>query len=80
MSAMIEVYYAAPADDIREQMIGKVAESFGGKLSYRETPEGDELPRTVCLTYEFVDSTSAQSAADRTAVRTSFQTMNRRRR
>ncbi len=60
MSAMFEVYYEPPADARRESEWSALAESFGGRLDFREDAGGFA---GICLTYEFVDSTGAATAA-----------------
>ena len=60
MTVMFEVYYRPPADPARESALTALAERYGGRLDYREDPG----PLSgVCLTFEFVDRPSAESAA-----------------
>ncbi len=63
MTAMLEVYYTAPADSAREARLLDVIRDFGGWLDYREAPEVDGS-RSICLTYEFDDWDQAIAAAD----------------
>lgn len=63
MTYMFEVYYKPPADRAREQQISATAQAFGGRLDMREEPKGDGSLGGVCLTYEFADLGSAESAA-----------------
>ena len=60
MSYMFEVYYRRPADPRREAALTSRVSSLGGRLSYREAPEGKE---GVCLTYEFDEPDRAEAAA-----------------
>jgi hypothetical protein len=60
MSYMFEVLYKPPPDPRREVVIAKRAETFGGRLTYREEPEA---AGPVCLTFEFNDLAVAQEAA-----------------
>ena len=62
MSYMVEVYYRPPADPVREaESAGRVT-IHGGRLDYREVPDGG--PGGVCLTFEFSDLGQAQAAAE----------------
>ena len=64
MTTALEVLYAIPVDGEREGRIGQMVASFGGTQSYREIPQADDVSKAVCLTYEFPDRQSAQSAAE----------------
>jgi hypothetical protein len=60
MSFMFEVYYRPPVDAQKEAALTERVSKLGGRLSYREDPNG----RTgVCLTYEFEDRDRAEAAA-----------------
>jgi len=58
MSAMIELYYATPADAEREVAFLKKIEAIGGRLDCREEEE-----RSIVLTYEFDIWENAEEAA-----------------
>ncbi len=62
MSYMFEVYYKAPVDSGKESRLAEIVSHMGGALTYREAPPatGSE---SVCLTFEFTEFASAQSAA-----------------
>jgi hypothetical protein len=62
MSFMLEVYYRPPADPRKEAALTARVAGFGGRLSYREAPEGD-AKGSVCLTYEFDVHGQAEAAA-----------------
>lgn len=62
MSFMFEVYYRPPADPQKETALTARIASLGGRLSYREAPE-EPGQGGVCLTYEFEDSSQADTAA-----------------
>lgn len=64
MSIMLEILYHSPHDPERETRIAATLNSFGGCLTYREEPATDSLARTVCLTYEFAERDSAETAAN----------------
>ena len=61
MTYCIEIFYAGPMDERREQRITRCAVGRGGRLDYREAPATPAGP--VCLTYEFDDAGEAESAA-----------------
>jgi hypothetical protein len=42
MSYMFEVYYRPPADPAREAALAECVSSHGGRLDYREVPDGNE--------------------------------------
>lgn len=65
MSIMFEVLYAAPPDLVRESRITEILKEFGGRLTFREEPEKDNISQAVVLTYEFADCPSAEAAATR---------------
>ena len=62
MSFMFEVYYGRPADVPKEATLTAKVSSLGGRLTYREVPEKDELGG-ICLIYEFDDLNQAELAA-----------------
>ncbi len=62
MSYMIEVYYREPEDKAREGRLAECASSYGGRLDYREDPEGAGGP--ICLTFDFPTAEQAWAAAD----------------
>ncbi len=62
MSFMFEVFYRPPVDPHKEAILTTQVSSLGGRLSYREAP-AEEGRGGVCLTYEFDDSSQAESAA-----------------
>jgi hypothetical protein len=62
MSYMFEVYYRPPADPAREAQLAERVLAHGGRLDYRETPDGE--PGGVCLTFEFSDLSQARVAAE----------------
>jgi hypothetical protein len=64
MSFMLEVYYHAPPNQEREARISQETGQLGGRMTYREAPAGDGS-RAICLTYEFDDLRSAETAASR---------------
>lgn len=61
MSSMVEVFYAAPVDPVRESGVAESVSRFGGRLTYREGHENGAT--TICLTFEFDDRKRAQEAA-----------------
>ncbi len=61
MSFMFEVYYKAPADGKREAGLTDRVSRFGGRLDFREEPDG--VQGAVCLTYEFDQLDRAEAAA-----------------
>ena len=63
MSYMFEVYYKWPQDPRREAALTKQVAHLGGRLSFREVPDEQEIG-AVCLTYEFDDLDLAEVAAD----------------
>jgi hypothetical protein len=63
MSYMFEVYYRPPADPVREATLAECVSSHGGRLDYREAPDGNQ-PGSVCLTFEFSDVEQARAAAE----------------
>jgi hypothetical protein len=64
MSVMFEVLYKSPVDSRREAVIAERVGELGGRLTYREEPNGGE-GGPVCLTYEFPGFSQAQEAASR---------------
>ena len=62
MSFMFEVLYRSPPDRQREAVISDRVGRFGGRLSYREEPDGVGVG-PVCLTYEFDEFDVADRAA-----------------
>lgn len=62
MSFMFEVYYRPPADPQKEAVLTTRVSGLGGRLSYRESPNGGG-GGGVCLTYEFDDYNQAAVAA-----------------
>jgi hypothetical protein len=62
MSFMFEVYYRRPVDGRKEAALTTRVSSLGGRLSYREAPEG-QASGSICLTYEFEDREKAEAAA-----------------
>ena len=63
MSYMFEVYYKPPHHPGREAMLTKQVARLGGRLSFREEPEDQEIG-AICLTYEFDEIDLAEKAAD----------------
>lgn len=63
MSYLLEVYYKPPADSNRETLLSDRVARYGGQLTYREEPTGEETA-AVGLTYEFDDLARAEAAAD----------------
>ena len=61
MSTMFEVYYKAPADSKREAALTQRISQLGGRLDFREEPNGTRS--SVCLTYEFDRLDRAEAAA-----------------
>jgi hypothetical protein len=59
---MFEVYYRRPADPTKEAAVTELVCRLGGRLDYREEPEGPDF-RTICLTYEFDSLERATAAA-----------------
>jgi hypothetical protein len=59
---MFEVYYRPPADARKERTLSARVSSLGGRLTYREVPEGNKIGG-ICLTYEFDDPDQAEVAA-----------------
>jgi hypothetical protein len=64
MSVMFEVLYKSPSDPRRESIISESVGKFGGRLTYREEPDGVGAG-PICLTYEFNGFEEAQEAAAR---------------
>jgi hypothetical protein len=64
MSYALEVYYKPPADPTKESALLKCVAELGGRLDYREEPNG-EPHEGICLTYEFEDLEQAEAAAER---------------
>jgi hypothetical protein len=64
MSFMFEVCYRPPADAPREAALTRQIAALGGRLDFREEPNGQALGG-VCLTYEFDDLESARVAAQK---------------
>ncbi len=62
MSFMYEVYYKAPADRNREARLTDRVSPFGGRLDFREEPDGSH--GAICLTYEFDQLDRAEAAAE----------------
>ncbi len=62
MSYMFEVYYRAPADLPKEAVLTQRVSRLGGRLGYREGPEGG-ANGSICLTYEFDRRDQAEAAA-----------------
>ena len=62
MSFMFEVLYQSPSDRRREAVISDRIGQFGGRLTYREEPDGVGVG-PVALTYEFGDLQVAHQAA-----------------
>jgi len=62
MSFMFEVLYKSPQDPRREAGISERIGQFGGRLTFREEPDGVGAG-PICLTYEFNDLQVAQEAA-----------------
>ncbi len=63
MSYALEVYYRPPADPNKETALLVCIAELGGRLDYREEPNGK--PReSICLTYEFDDFDQAAAAAE----------------
>ena len=62
MSFMFELYYRPPADSHKEAVLTERVSGLGGRLSYRETPEG-QANGGICLTYEFDEREQAEAAA-----------------
>jgi hypothetical protein len=60
---MFEVYYPPPEDLPKEASLAERVSRFGGRLDYREVPEG-EGQGGVCLTFEFPEFDQARAAAD----------------
>ena len=63
MRFMFEVYYASPESIVRELEIGKLVESYGGKITFREGPNDEPPSRYICLTIEFDNRDRAEEAA-----------------
>ncbi len=63
MSSMFEVYYRSPADPAREAALVECVSSHGGRLDYREAPDGNQSG-SICLTFEFGDREQARAAAE----------------
>jgi hypothetical protein len=63
MSVMVEVYYRLPADPKKEAALTERVTALGGRLDYREGPEGNGQSG-ICLTYEFENFDLARKAAD----------------
>jgi hypothetical protein len=63
MSYMFEVHYRPPADPIRESALTASISFHGGRLDYREAPDGHRAG-SVCLTFEFDDLEQARAAAE----------------
>ncbi|MFN4257672.1 MAG: hypothetical protein ACK4RK_00110 [Gemmataceae bacterium] len=68
MSHMFEVYYPAPPNGEREATLTTMVSSSGGQLSFREEPltpsAANPGPKSVCLTFEFLDLSRAEKAAE----------------
>ena len=62
MSYMFEVYYRSPVDPDREADLTQRVTALGGRLDYREPPQGDENG-SICLTFEFDRGDEAETAA-----------------
>jgi hypothetical protein len=62
MSYMFEVYYRPPPDPAREAELAERVTVHGGRLDYREAPDGGL--GGVCLTFEFGDLSQARAAAE----------------
>ena len=62
MSYMFEVFYKAPANPKRETALTDRVARLGGRLSYREDPDGNGA-QSVSLTYEFGSRDQAEAAA-----------------
>ena len=63
MSSMFEVPYKPPHNPRRETVLTKQVSHLGGRLSFREEPEVQEIG-AVYLTYEFDEVVLAEKAAD----------------
>jgi hypothetical protein len=64
MSYMVEIHYVPPANPTKESALLKCIAELGGRLDYREEPNG-ERRQNICLTYEFDDLEQAATAAER---------------
>ena len=62
MSTILEVYYAAPVDVLREERIAATLGNSGGALSFHEEPS-ETVSGSVCLTFEFETREAAMLAA-----------------
>jgi hypothetical protein len=58
---MFEVYYKPPVDPKKEAVLTEVVSRVGGRLNFREGPEGKG---GVCLTYEFDGLAEAEGAGE----------------
>ena len=61
MSFMFEVYYKPPPNPKTEAALGEAVVKLGGRLSYREEPDG---MGSICLTYEFDSLDQAEAASE----------------
>ena len=64
MSIMIEVIYHGPCNSEREDHITMITDECNGRLTHKEEPENAGVSQSVCLTYEFADRNSAQTAVN----------------
>jgi hypothetical protein len=58
---MFEVYYKPPPDPKKEAALTESVSRLGGRLSYREDPDGIG---SICLTYEFDALEQAKEAGE----------------
>jgi hypothetical protein len=59
---MFEVFYSLPPNKSKEGAVAETVASFGGRLGYRESINGDKTA-AVCLSFEFDNLEQAEAAA-----------------
>ena len=63
MSYMIEVMYREPLDQERDRRIAAIITRYSGEITFRESPDPDDISRAVVLTCEFESYERAEVAA-----------------
>ena len=63
MSYMIEVMYREPPDQDRDRRIAAIIMRHSGEITFRESPNPDDISRAIVLTCEFECYEHAEVAA-----------------